>query len=400
MVGRHAFGPMLAGRVPAGPLARARARGEHGGMVRPLLVGLAPALVLLASCRGSPDPTPLDSPAGDVKHGPGDVEASGEPTDDDGAAADRRAREAARRELARLLPLDERVVSWFEVRRADRERARRVAALTMLRGNRAGAPRFLETIGLTGAAEPTLRLWRGDDEVWVLPAGALGPEVGHAPYRALTADAAWDDGPEGRGRRGPVEVVSTPLGQLRALRVDHARSGDVLVRHVFAPDHGLVGLEVVVRRESRLRLDLVEVSPRGAPPDGYDASTPSALWQSVGEALRRADVDGLSRLMSPALRRRERTSAWERVRDLAPVPTDRAAGESPSERVRAELGELLELDVRVHGAWTVDGDAAVASASVTVPLERGDGPPRTVRGEVVLRWRADGAWRWEDLRVP
>lgn len=363
-----------------------------GAAGRLLLLLAAPALLAWGCGGPAPQPTPLDAAAPRVDDG---LEA----LDDEAAAAARRAREAARRELPRLLPLDPAAVRWYEVRREEGARAHRAALLTAEGGGKAGSRVLLEAVGLTGPGEPTLRLWRGEDEVWLLPGGALGPEVGHAPYRAWTTDPSWDDGLEGKGRRAPMETVSTPLGELRAVRVEHARSGDVLVRHLFAPDHGLIGLEVVVRRQLRLRLDLVEVTPRGAPPGGYDASAPAALWQSVGLALRRADVDGLSRLMSPTLRGRARTSAWERVRDLAPSTRTAAPFEpTPADRVRAELGELLELDVRVRGAWAVDDDEAFAPAFVTVPGD--DGAPRTVRGQVVLRWRPEGVWKWEDLRVP
>lgn len=352
-------------------------------MARPLLPVAALAL-LLAAC-GGPEPAPADAPAATGG------EAGADHVDEDAAAAARRAREAAARELPRLLPLDDSV-RWYEVRRAGSERVRQVALLTARRGRL-----FLEAVGLTAPGTSPLRFWRGGDEVWLLPAGALGPEVGHAPYRAWSADPTWDDGPEGRGRRTAVDVVATPSGEARGVRVDHARSGDVLVRHVFAHGVGLVTLEVHVRGEVALRLDLVEVCPRGSPPVPYDASTPPALWRSVGEALRRADVDGLDRLMSPALRRRKRTSAWERVADLAP-------GGPPSEapqadRVAAALGELLDLDVRPRGAWVVDGDEATAPALVTVPDEP-SGMTRTMRGQLVLRRHADGAWRWEDVRLP
>ncbi len=385
-------------------------------MVRsPFVLGPLVALALTGCSQPGEQPTPLDAHALSPGSGlePGlDAGPGGEAHDAEGAAAGRRAREAARRELPRLLPLEPGVVRWYEVRRAGSERPRRVALLTTPGEGRGDAGLLLEAVGLAPPGEPTLRLWRGEDEVWLLPAGALGPEVGHAPYRAWTVDTAWDDGPEGRGRRAPAELSPTPLGALRVVQVDHARSGDVLVRHVFAPEHGLVSLEVVVRRETALRLDLVEASPRGTPAGGYDASAPAACWQSVGEALRRADVDGLARLMGPALRPRLRTSAWERVRDLAPDAAARAEVAPLAERVRHEVGELLELDVRVRGPWSVAGDEALAPAFVTPP---GDGPiPRTVRGHVVLRWRPDevratgapatrptaGAWRWVDVRLP
>lgn len=355
------------------------------GAARSLLALVA---LLVGGCGGppSPQPTPLEGARRDDDDGPGALPR----------AADRREREAARRDLARVSPLDPTTVRWFEVRRSGHERAGRAALFTAHLGAGGPGPRvFLDSVGLSAPGEPSLRLLRGDDAVWLLPGGALGPEVGHAPYRAWTAEPAWDDGPEGKARRGAVEVVDTPLGELRAARVDHARSGDVLVRHSFAPDHGLVRLEVVVRQETRLSLDLVEVCPRGAPPGGYDASTPAALWRSVRLALRQADVDGLTWLMAPALRRRERTSAWERVRDLAPPEGPRAPGEPQHERVRAELGELLELDVRVRGAWAVAGNEAVAPALVRVGAEDGDR-----RGQVVLRREEGGTWRWEDLRLP
>src|SRR5690606_8314264 len=121
-----------------------------------------------------------EGPAGAA--GRSDGEAGADHVDAEAAAAARRAREAAARELPHLLPQDE-AVRWYEVHRAGEERARRAALLTARRGRV-----FLEAVGLTAPGDPTLRLWRGKDEVWLLPGGALGPEVGHAPYRAWTAD--------------------------------------------------------------------------------------------------------------------------------------------------------------------------------------------------------------------
>ncbi|MCO5171360.1 MAG: hypothetical protein M9894_34085 [Planctomycetes bacterium] len=352
---------------------------------RPLLV----VLVALAACGGGPSPSPLDDLPG----------GGGAALDLDGpeAVERRRAREAARRDLPRLLPLDPGVVGWFEVRRAGRERVGAAALFVAQHQVGAGRAHHVDSVGLAEVGERGLRLWRGPDEVWLLPAGALGPEVGHAPYRAWSIDPTWDDGPEGRGRRAGLEVVEVPAGRVRAQQSDHQRTGDVAVRHHLAPGRGLVRLEVLVRQETTLRLDLLEVSPRGPPEGGYDASSPAALWRSVTSAVRRLDVDGLAALMSPALRRRERTSAWERVRDLAPGSSAREVGDDRLvERVRTEVGDLLELDVRLRARWRVDGDEATAPAFFDVPGD--DGTLRSVRGEVVLRRQDDGTWRWADLR--
>lgn len=354
---------------------------------RPLLL----ALVALAACAGAPPPSSSSSsssPLDDVPSGGGEALGLDAPE----AAERRRAREAARRDLARLLPLDPGLVRWLEVRRPGRERAG-VAALFVARHR--GRP-YVDSVGLAEVGERGLRLWRGPDEVWVLPSGELGALLGQAPYRAWSVDPTWDDGPEGRGRRVGVEVIEVAAGEVRAQRTDHQRAGDVTVRHHFAPERGLVRLEVLVRQEPALRLDLLEVGPRGAPSGGYDAATPGALWRSVQAALRRVDVDGLAALMAPSLRRRERTSVWERVRDLAP-PSTGGDDDPLAERVRAELGDLLELDVRVRAPWRVEGDEATAPALFDAPGDDG-GELRTVRGQVLLRRQPDGTWRWADLR--
>ncbi|MCW8137348.1 MAG: hypothetical protein KIT58_00410 [Planctomycetota bacterium] len=65
--------------------------------------------------------------------------------------------------------------------------------------------------------------------------------------------------------------------------------------------------------------------------------------------------------------------------------------------MRAELGDLLELDVRVRAPWRVEGDEAMAPALFDAPGDDG-GELRTVRGQVLLRRQPDGTWRWADLR--
>lgn len=309
--------------------------------------------------------------------------------------AARRDREGARRELVRLCPVDDGVVLWFEVRRGDRERPALAAVFTAS----ARAAPYLDSVGLGAPGDPSLTILRSDEEVWIVPRGVLGDELGHAPYRALTPDPSWDDGPEGRGRRGAPEVLETRGGEVRTVRTDHTRSGDIGVRHFFAHDRGLVRLEVVVRQEVVMRLELVEAAPRERPARGYDVASPTALWRSVREAIRRLDVEALGRLMSPELHARTRSSAWDRVRDLVPS-SRRPPGQDPlAERIRAEVGDLLQLDVRLRGAWVVEGDEATASALLSV-VDPDTGARRPRRGEVALGREPDGTWRWTDVRLP
>ncbi|MCW8137347.1 MAG: hypothetical protein KIT58_00405 [Planctomycetota bacterium] len=79
-------------------------------------------------------------------------------------------------------------------------------------------------------------------------------------------------------------MIEVAAGEVRAQRTDHQRAGDVTVRHHFAPERGLVRLEVLVRQEPALRLDLLEVGPRRR---RLADKRLGALWRSVQAALRR-----------------------------------------------------------------------------------------------------------------
>lgn len=345
---------------------------------------LAPALLLLLGCNGAPPrPRPpldggLEPPSPDEEQ----REARPGREEDDGSS--RLARAAAAKVLPSLLPIDAREVQWYAVWRGDRAAE---AALFAAEGAE-GRP-FLDSAGLSapGAADGDvgLRLWPTGDELWVFPAGALGPEVGTVPYRAWAPETTWTDGADGRGRRGAPEVVETRAGQWRCVRTDHTR-GDLTIRHFFAPERGLVRLEVLVRQAPRVRLDLVEVVPRGAPAEGYDASTPQALWRSVRAAIRRADMDGFEGLVAPALRRpAPRRSLSSRV-----GPED---GDPRADRVRARLDEVIALELLVRSTWTVTGDEAVAQGVIAGDRQKGE----LVRVRVLLARGADGAWRWNGV---
>lgn len=357
-----------------------------------LLVALA-VTVPLCGCEGGPEP----DLAPDAELGSQAAHEAADHVDDEAAAAARRAREGARRELSRLCPVDERAVLWFEALRRGSERATLAAFFAASGG--AGAGPYLDSVGLAAPGEPSLTMLRSREEVWIVPRGALGEELGHAPYRALTPDPLWDDGTEGRGRRAAPERIETRLGPLEVVRTEHTRSGDIGVRHFFAPDRGLVRLEVVVRQETVLRLELTEVAPRERPAGGYDVASPSALWRSVREAIRRLDVEALGRLMAPELHARARASAWDRVSDLAP-PYRRPPGQDPlAERIRAEVGDLLQLDLRVRSAWAVTGDDAAATVLATI-VDPATSVRRVERGQLVLRREPEGTWRWADVRLP
>ena len=69
-----------------------------------------------------------------------------------------------------------------------------------------------------------------------------------------------------------------------------------------------------------------------------------------------------------------------------------------SARIRAEVGDLLSLDVKVRGAWQADrrDPTLVTAPAVVTHVE--DGQPR-VRAAVVVLGRHGDAWSWDDLRL-
>lgn len=358
-----------------------------------LLLGLA-----LAGC-GGPEEQP-DARGGPAAPSGEDPDASHEPAED---SADARAkREADAREVAALLPLEAGRVLWYRATttvstpQGPAPYPREVALFTS-RGPSGEA--LLELVGGLTAPWDALCVWRGPREVGVL----LGPGGGKGAARVWTPDPAWDSG---RGRRLGWEQV----GEWRALRTEHGRAGELLLRTWLARDVGVVQLEVVVEDARALLLELVERGPRGAPGGGYDASSPGALWKSVAVALRRLDVDAFDALLGPALRRRERRTGWDEVRDLVPpaeLRRPRAEARADPEasrdrelaaRIRAEVGDLLSLDVKVRGAWKADPrdpDVVTAPALVT----RLEGGEPHLRQAVVVLGRHGVAWSWDDLRL-
>lgn len=391
---------MLTGRMVA--LASSRARG-HDPRVRPAPLLLALALgALLAGC-GGPDERPDAPVAGE------EPDASHEPAQEAGEAQAKR--EAEAREAAALLPLEAGRVLWYRATttvstpQGPAPYAREVALFTT-RGP-SGEP-VLELVGGLAAPWDELGFWRGPREVVALfETGAGGGSVflkGREPTarggaRLWTPDPTWD---ASRGRRLGWEQV----GEWRALRTEHGRASEQLLRTWLARDVGVVQLEVVEKEVRALLLELVERGPRGAPGGGYDASSPGALWKSVTVALRRLDVDAFDALLGPALRRRERRAGWDEVRDLVPPAELRRARADPeaardrelAARICAEVGDLLSLDVKLRGAWQADprDPTLVTAPALVTQLEAGE--PHLRRARVVLGRHGD-TWSWDDLRL-
>lgn len=361
----------------------------------PRLLALLTALVV-AGC-GGPDEQPDGGPPDPTREAP---DASHEQAEDAVEAQARR--EAEAREAAALLPLEAGRVLWYRATttvstpEGPAPYAREVALFTS-RGP-SGEP-VLEVVGALPAPWDALCFGRGPREVGVL----LGAGAGGGAARLWTPDPTWD---AGRGRRLGWEQV----GEWRALRTEHGRPGELLLRAWLAREVGVVQLEVVVELARALLLELVERGPRGAPGGGYDASSPRALWQSLTVALRRLDVDALDALLGPSLRQRERRTGWDEVRDLVPPaelrrarPEGRADPEAARDRelaarIRAEVGDLLSLDVRLRGAWQADprDPTLVTAPALVTRLEAGE--PHLRRAVVVLGRHGD-TWSWDDLRL-
>ncbi len=320
-------------------------------------------------------------------------------------------REAEAREAAALLPLEADRVLWYRATttvstpQGPAPYAREVALFTT-RGP--SGETVLEVVGGLAAPWDELGFWRGPREVVaLLEAGAGGGSVflrGREPTarggaRLWAPDPTWDSS---RGRRLGWEQV----GEWRALRTEHGRASEQLLRTWLARDVGIVQLEVVIEDARALLLELVERGPRGAPGGGYDASSPRDLWKSVTLALRRLDVDAFDSLLGPALRRRERRTGWDEVRDLVPPAELRRARADPevtrdrelAARIRAEVGDLLALDVRVRGAWQTDprDPTLVTAPALVTRLEAGE--PHLRQALVVLGRHGD-SWSWDDLRL-
>jgi hypothetical protein len=375
--------------------------------VRPAPLHLALVFGLaLAGCGGQEE-QPEAHPARPSGEGP---DASHESAEESAEA--RAKREADAREVAALLPLEAGRVLWYRATttvstpQGPAPYVREVALYTT-RGPSGEA--LLELVGGLAAPWDALCFWRGPREVAALHEGGGSVFLhGREPTarggtRLWTPDPTWD---ANRGRRLGWEQV----GEWRAMRTEHGRAGEQLLRTWLARDVGVVQLEVIVEETRVLLLELVERGPRGAPGGGYDASSPGALWKSLTVALRRLDVDAFEALLGPALRQRERRTGWDEVKDLVPpaeLRRPRAEARADPEaardrelagRIRAEVGDLLSLDVKVRGAWRTDPrDPTVVTAPALVTHLEAGAPH--LRQAVVVLGRHGDRWSWDDLRL-
>jgi hypothetical protein len=289
-----------------------------------------------------------------------------------------------------LLPMKGGRVFWYRaVLRPQNapEQVREVALVTMWDRD---AGTHLELVGL-GEADTALRFVVGQraknaNTLYVLPGG-----LGDSAYSvSLLAQRDALRGISVRGRTWETILVERRVGASR-------------MRHWLAPNQGLVRYEVEVQGEVVFALELVEELRQGAPSTGYACSTPEEFWRSYRTAIRHFDVQGLSRLLGPALRQR---LVWSGADDFGPdkeflskARVSPRPKEVLQEQIRSIMPDLLAVQLSPTGAWSQssEGERQLATAPGKL-VAWVDGGRQEGEAELVLGRTADGHWQLESFR--
>ncbi len=292
-----------------------------------------------------------------------------------------------------LFPLKGGRVYWYRalIRPGNGPEQVREVALVSMWDRDAGT--HLETVGL-GEANTALRFVVGQraknaNTLYVLPAG-----LGDAAYSISLLS-----------QREELRRIQI-LGRTWETILVERRVGSSRMRHWLAPNQGLVRYDVEIQGEVVLSLELVEELRQGPPPAGYACSTPDDFWRAYQTALRRFDIQGVSRLLRPALLRRLTWPVGGGLDDFGPdkdlLRKARATlrpQEVLQDQIRSIMPDLLAVELRPTGPWalTTDGDRQLATAPAQL-VAWVDGKREEGEAELVLSSTAKGHWQLEAFR--
>jgi hypothetical protein len=341
-------------------------------------------LILLMAVAGCETP---DRGAGDALDVAVTVkdEEDEEPDDDAPDPADYSLR------AGQLFPMKPGRVYWYAATTRPRnapEQTREIAIVSMWDRD---AGTHLETVGL-GEPETALRFVIGQrarnaNTLYVLPGG-----FGEGAYSMTVL-----------GQREELRRVHVVDRTWETIIFEH-REGSSRMRHWLAPNQGLVRYDVEIEGEVVFSLELVDELRQGTPREGYSCSTPDEFWRSYRAALKRLDVQGLQRLLAPALRRRLARPARDgdlgldktllRKARVSPRPSDIL-----QERIRSMMPDLLGVELRPTGSWSLKKGAERELATAPAELVAWvDGKRKTGDAELVLSRGPKGEWQLETFR--